>query len=370
VSNLSQPPAEVGRQRLGPAGKLVRLALVGVALAAVLASFFYLGGWLTPDRLTPARFVDGLQQADGLHPGFRRNHAKGVCVSGVFESNGTGAKLSKAAVFAPGRVSVVGRFSLGGGNPDQADAAGAVRGLGLQFSPAEGEVWRMAMVNLPVFVVKTPEAFYERLLASRPDPKTGKPDPAQMEAFLDRHPETAAAFKIIKAQPPASGFADSTFHGLNAFRFINAASVSTPVRWLFRPEQPAGDATPADAAATGKNYLFDGLIAQMHGGPLQWHLIVVVGQPGDPTDDATLPWPDEREQVDVGILTLDRIESDQDSPTSELNFDPLVLPAGIAASDDPLLSPRSAIYSQSFTRRAGEPQQPSPISPAEVRKGE
>jgi len=32
-------------------------------------------------------------------------------------------------------------------------------------------------------------------------------------------------------------------------------------------------------------------------------------------------------------------------------FDPLVLPAGIAPSDDPLLSARSAVHSQSFTRR-------------------
>jgi len=44
------------------------------------------------------------------------------------------------------------------------------------------------------------------------------------------------------------------------------------------------------------------------------------------------------------------------------------LPAGIAPSDDPLLSARSAIYSQSFTRRAGEKKEPSAITPAEVRK--
>ena len=41
--------------------------------------------------------------------------------------------------------------------------------------------------------------------------------------------------------------------------------------------------------------------------------------------------------------------------------DPLVLPTGIAASDDPLLSARSATYSQSFTRRAGEAKPPSAV---------
>jgi catalase len=45
----------------------------------------------------------------------------------------------------------------------------------------------------------------------------------------------------------------------------------------------------------------------------------------------------------------------------DINFDPLVLPAGIRTSDDPLLSARSAAYSVSFTRRAGEPKSPSMV---------
>jgi catalase len=83
-------------------------------------------------------------------------------------------------------------------------------------------------------------------------------------------------------------------------------------------------------------------------------LIVVVGQPGNPTNDASHAWPAQREQVDVGTLTLDRAESDDAIAARDINFDPLVLPAGTTPSDDPLLSARSAVYSQSFTRRAGE----------------
>jgi catalase len=37
--------------------------------------------------------------------------------------------------------------------------------------------------------------------------------------------------------------------------------------------------------------LFDALIAQIHKQPLRWHLIVIVGQPGDSTNDATVVWP-------------------------------------------------------------------------------
>src|SRR5919109_2445387 len=225
------------------------------------------------------------------------------------------------------------------------------------------------MINLLVFPFSTPEAFYEQLIASKPDPKTGKPDPATMEAFLARHPESVQAMMVIRGQAVSSGFDNSTFHSLNAFRFINSAGDSIPVRWLMTPTQPF-EAASAAAAVQDKNYLFDALIAQIHPQPLRWHLIVIIGQPGDPTHDATIAWPAGWEQVDVGTLTLDRVESDETSAATDINFDPLVLPAGIAPSDDPLLSARSAVYSQSFTRREGETKQPSAITAADVRKAD
>jgi catalase len=363
MSNHLEAP--MGAGRLGKATTLARLALIGVALAVVAGTFAYLGGWFTPHELTPGRFTDGFEEVNGVQPGFRRNHAKGVGVSGSFESNGNGVRLSKAVVFRRGEVPVLGRFSLGGGLPHAEDTPKAVRGLGLQFSLPDGELWRTAMIHLPVFPFRTPEAFYENLFASRPDPGTGKPDTAKMQAFFARHPETKEALDFIEHQPGSSGFGDCTFHGLNAFRFINAAGESTPVRWILTPAQPFKTTPSQD-----KDFLFDALIAQIHPPKkLQWHLILIVAQPGDPTNDATIPW-DGREQVNVGTLTLDRVESDDTSAVRDINFDPLVLPAGIAPSDDPLLSARSAIYSQSYTRRAGEQKQPSAITPAQVEKGE
>ena len=368
MSSIPGAAAGAARQRLGKTSAPARFAVIGVALAAVIGTFAYVGGWLTPNALTPARVTDGFEHVDGVHPGFRRNHAKGVGVSGFFESNGNGVRLSKAVVFRPGRVPVIGRFSLAGGRPYVGDTPDAVRGLGLQFSLPEGELWRTAMVNLPVFPVRTPEAFYELLIASKPDPSTSKPDPAKMKAFLARHPETVKALTVIKGQPVSSGFGNTTFHGLNAFRFSSPAGDSIPVRWLVTPMQPFEAASPG-SAPRGKNSLFDALIAAIHRQPLQWRFVVIIGQPGDPTRDASIGWPAERQQVDVGTLTLDRVESDETSAAADINFDPLVLPAGITPSDDPLPSARSAVYSQSFTRRAGETKQPSAITPADVRRG-
>jgi catalase len=96
--------------------------------------------------------------------------------------------------------------------------------------------------------------------------------------------------------------------------------------------------------------------------------MVIVGQPGDPTSQAASSWAPDRQQIDVGTITIDTIDSEDTSPTRDINFDPLVLPAGISPSDDPLLSARSAAYSQSFIRREGEHKVPSAVSAAEVEK--
>src|SRR5436190_6892373 len=108
MSNAPEAPAEAARQRLDKASTLARLALIGAALAAVIGTFAYFGGWFTPNDLTPARFVDGFEQVNGVHSGFRRNHAKGVCASGYFEGNGNGVRLSEALVFRGARVPVIG----------------------------------------------------------------------------------------------------------------------------------------------------------------------------------------------------------------------------------------------------------------------
>src|ERR1700674_2809582 len=133
------------------AGLIMRLTAIGVVLAGIAGLFVYVGGWLTPRTLSPASMINTFEQVNGPHPGFRRNHAKGVCVTGYFESNGHGLALSKASVFLLGRVPVIGRFSLAGGRPYVGDSPDTTRGLAILFELPDGEEWRTAMINLPVF---------------------------------------------------------------------------------------------------------------------------------------------------------------------------------------------------------------------------
>jgi catalase len=124
-----------------------------------------------------------------------------------------------------------------------------------------------------------------------------KPDPARMKAFLAGYPETAKAMQLIGNQPVSSGFDNSTYNGLDAFRFINASGAVTPVRWSMVPVHPFEPISTTDPGKADNNYLFDALIAAIHSHPLQWHLVVTIGQPGDPTNDATIPWPPDRQQT-------------------------------------------------------------------------
>jgi catalase len=310
---------------------------------------------------------------NGAHPGFRRNHAKGVCVSGWFDGTGAATLLSKSEILGSGRVPVIGRFALAGGMPLQPDTPAAVRSLAVRFLTPDGQEWRTGMNDIPVFPVNTAQSFNEQLLASKPDPRTGKPEPQAMQAFLDRHPETVRALAIIGSRAVVPGFADSTFNSLDAFRLLDEGGRSTPVRWAAVPleplEPPAADATEPRRFVADTNYLFDDLIARIRRRPLKWRLMITVGQAEDPTADATLPWPADRAQIDAGTLTFDAVSSEDGGPCTEINFDPLVLPPGIEPSDDPLLSARSATYARSSALRARERREkpPSAITPEEVR---
>lgn len=325
-----------------------------LAIPATLAVLFvWCAGWFSP-RLSPARIVDAFQATTTPHPGFRRNHAKGVCVTGHFVSDGAGTQLSRASVFAHGQYPVVGRLSIPGSDPGQSDGAAQVRSFALRVLLPHGEEWRLAMNSVPVFAVRTPRALFEQLEADARDPGTGRANPAKMQAFLDSHPEVRAFGRYLDRHPPSSGYDNATYYGISAFETVNGEGVHRFVRWEVVPENLY---RPADAGRLrDPDFLAYDLMKHLRSGPLRWHLMLNVALPGDTTDDSTRQWaqsPD-RMRIDVGTLVIDRAQAQIDGSCRDIIFDPTILPNGIAPSSDLLLAARSATYAESFVRRMKE----------------
>ena len=323
------------------------LALIAAVVAFGAAAFAYTAGWFSPDRLTPIKLVAAFKSPDP-QLGHRRNHAKGICFTGVFEANGAGSELSKARAFAQGQHPVLGRFNLGTPDPDAADATVRVRGLSLSIATPDGQEWRSAMINAPVFTVSTPDAFYELLLAS------GSKDPNAMPTFVGAHPEFAKFGDWAKNGPWTGSYAEERFNSLNSFIFTDSSGGEHAVRWSMIPAAQPVAVSPEELAKRGHDFLEQEIAERIRSGPLRWTLSVTVANPGDLTADPTVAWPEDRRTIEVGTLIVQKIEAEADGPCRDINFDPTVLPSGIRTSDDPFPAARSAAYARSYDLRTSE----------------
>lgn len=203
---------------------LKAVAMIVGAIGVVAIAFVYTAGWLTPHRLTPAKLVAALQSPAGPALGHRRNHAKGICFTGTFDANGAGSQLSKAKVFERGQYSVVGRFNIAGPDPDTPDPMARVRGLGIRITTSDGQEWRSAMIDAPVFAAPTPLAFFEFLTAS------ASKDPDAFKRYSSAHPEIFTFIDWVKSHALTKSWSEERFNSLDSFVFVDGSGAKHVVR--------------------------------------------------------------------------------------------------------------------------------------------
>jgi catalase len=325
------------------------IALIAVLVAAAAAAFAYTAGWFTPSRITPHRLVASLAPPGGPALGFRRNHAKGICFTGSFESNGNGRALSTAQMMAAGSYPVTGRFNVATPDPKAEDSTARVRGLSLRVKTPDGQEWRSAMITAPFFPVGTVPAFYELQMAS-----ARKDDPDAMKNFAAAHPRLGAFGAWAGSAPFTGSYAEERYNGLNSFVFTDAAGQARAVRWSFVPAAAPVDVPAEELKKRDPDFLAKEITERVQKQPQRWKMTVTVANPGDPTADPSLVWPQDRSTIEVGTLVASAIEPEPDGPCRDINFDPTVLPHGMSVSDDPFPAARSAAYSVSFNRRTAE----------------
>lgn len=303
------------------------------------------------NEVTADQAVTAIEDTFGVTPGERRNHTKGTCAAGKFVGTSAAAAYSRSALFSGKPVPVVARFSLAGGNPKAPDTAKSPRGMALEFKLPGGSLQHMTMLNTPVFGAAQPKTFLDLMIATKPDPATGKPDPEKIKAFKASHPDNLAQATFLASNNPPTSYASSAYFGIHTFKFINRADKTTLVRWRFVPQDGEKRLTDDELKSSPPNFLEQALIKRTRQGPVRWDMLITLGEPGDTEDNPTIAWPDTRKTVKVGTLTISSAMSQKEGSCEKINFDPLVMADGIAPTNDPILLFRSPAYAVSFAKR-------------------
>jgi len=246
------------------------------------------------------------------------------------------------------------RFSDFAGFPAVADNdsnnAGP-RGMAIRFHLGEHVHTDIVAHSVDGFPARTGEEFVEFLRAvkaSGPD----APKPSPIEKFLGQHPAALAFVQTPKPLP--TSFAKESFFAVAALRFVNGKGQTRYGRFRIRPEGGGEYLSETEAAAKSANYLMDDIVARVAQGPVKMSIVVQLAAAGDPVDDSTAHWPEDRPHADFGTLALTGHISGDDVDAKRIIFDPIPRVDGIEASDDPLLEERASVYLATGRRRREE----------------
>jgi catalase len=324
-------------------------AILSVLFAATVAVTYPA---LADDKPVTEQLVDTLTTlSGGPHAGYRANHAKGVMVQGTFTPTAQAAGISQAAHFQKATPVLV-RFSDATGVPNIPDANGNAfpKGIAIRFQLPDGSATDIVSISVNGFPAATPEDFLGLLNAVRDSQgSTAKPSP--VEQFLGAHP---AALKFVTTPKPAPvSFATQPFFGVNAFQFTNAAGKAVYGRYQIVPVAGAQYLNQAAADKAAPDYLMTDIVARVQAKDVQYKLLLQLAAPGDDVNNATVVWPDSRQTVELGTLTLNKAVADSQAAEKPIMFNPLQLTDGIAPSQDFILLARLVAYAVSYGRRLG-----------------
>jgi catalase len=297
--------------------------------------------------------VDAISDISGSHPGHRAAHAKGILCAGTFTASPGAKELSRAPHLQGDPVPITVRFSNGSGDPTRPDGANDGRGLAVKFYLPDGSRTDIVALTLPVFFVRNPDDFLAFTRARKPDPETGEPDLDKVGAFLAEHQEAVPAIQFQLGMAPPASRAQLRYYGLHAFRFLADGGGARYGRYRFEPEAGEAWLDAEEAKAKSPDYLEDELRERMAAGPVSFALTVQLAEDGDPTDDPTVQWPEEREIVELGRLEVTGLDTEREHGDDVLVFDPTRVADGIECSEDPILNFRPKAYSESVARRTG-----------------
>jgi catalase len=300
--------------------------------------------------VAPQALLEDLHALSGDHPGYRPMYAKGVLLTGTFEPTIQAALMSRAKHFHfPSVVTV--RFSDSTGLPDIADGnpnAGP-HGLAVRFQMPDGSGFTDIVAHsYNGFPVRTGAEFgsFVRALATSPDANDKK---SPLAKFLASHPAAKRYVSSPKLVPDS--FEGETFYGVNTFILRDDHNRTTAGRYVLLPNVKGHILSSDEAAAKPANFLADEMRDRIKREAIEFDLMFQLPAKGDKLDDATIAWPDNRQQVRLGTLYLTQAAPDAATTDKQLAMNPLNLIDGVEVSDDPLLKVRGSTYALSAAAR-------------------
>jgi catalase len=296
--------------------------------------------------VTPDEAIDAIRGTGGAKPGHRALHAKGTLYRGTFTAAPEAAELSRAAHLNGAPVPALIRFSNGSGNPKQRDGAPGVRGMAVKFTLPHGSTTDVSTQTAKLFTSSTPDGFVELLRAMRP----GLTTPIRLTRFLVTHPALLTSLGGA-AKIPAS-FATIAYHGLHAFRWVDAAGNAKFVRYHFIPAAGEQFLSFRTVLSMNPDYLTEELAKRLGDGPVRFYFLVQIAGAGDSTVDPSAKWRSD-ETATVGTLDITGLDTEREHGDDIVVFDPMRVTDGIEPSDDPILRFRSEAYSTSVKLRTG-----------------
>jgi catalase len=296
----------------------------------------------------PQQMVDALYSAFGDHRS-RAVHAKGIMAAGTFEPTSEAADISKASIFARGKLPIMVRFSDFTGIPEIPDTVGDAnpRGLALKIQLPDGSSADVISHSFNGFPTATSAEFRELLLAIGSS-GAGSPKPTALDGFLASHP-IAKTF-LTTQKPPPESYATLSYFGVNAFEFTDAKDHRRFVRYRFAPVGGDVVLTPERLSEMGPNYLQTELPARLAKSPVEFVWYAQIAEISDVIGDPSIAWPESRRLVKLGVIRLDRMAPNPVATDKATLFTPLNVPVGIAPAD-PMLQIRQAAYPLSFNHR-------------------
>jgi len=138
---------------------------------------------------------------------------------------------------------------------------------------------------------------------------------------------------------------------VHAFEFINGLGERVVGRYRIVPIQPPEFFSEDAAHKLAPDYLKDELPLRFAQGKVKLKLILQIADKDDLVHDPSVIWPENRRQVELGTLVLNRVADQGPLIEKKLAYSPLNLSEGIAPSTDPILLFRPAAYALSEERR-------------------